>query len=121
MKIKYFEESGKQGGWEGMEVDFKKRMIYPSHSKPERFSIDNAESIVWVVDGCIKETKADIKRMTERLAIKKETRIPIPGGYKLVAPPSDNLKEILNEKIKLAKEKLAELKSLNVLKIVKEK
>lgn len=119
MKIEYFEPSGKQGGCEGYEVDFDKKMLYPSHGRPEKFSLDNAEDIQWVIEGNIQETKDEIKRINEKLALTKEKRVPIDGGYKLLVPPTERTKEILNAKLKANKDMLAKLKSLNVMELIK--
>ena len=121
MIIEYYEESGKQGGSEGLKVDFKKKMIHPTHRASEKFSLDNLEEIQWAIDGRMAELKTEISRIKEKLNLKEVKRVPIQDGYKIISPPSDKIKEILKEKLKKSKQEYQDLDSIELKKILKEK
>lgn len=121
IKIEYYEESGKQGGCEGFVVDFDKKMVYPSHGAVQKFSIENAEDIQWTIEGNLKMLNAEVKRLKEKISLKKVKNVRIEGGYKIISPPSESMIKILQEKLKETIDQIKNLKSIDVLTIIKNK
>lgn len=117
--ISWYEPSGKQGGEEGIEVDFKNRKILPSHRQEEKITSSNIDEAQWVIENNIKSIRNKINEIKEKLSLTKEKIIPIPNGHKVIQPPSEKTKEALNIKFSFLEKKKRELESIDLKDLIK--